>query len=407
MRNPPNYQRLTERFVATVKPSPKRVLHWDTIQKGLALQVQPTGHKSYKLVYKHNGRSRWFTIGDAKAITIGTAREIAKQKWSEICKGVDVQAEKRATRKIATFGELAERYVEEHAKIHNRSWQQADKLVRNHLLPTWKALAVSDIRRTDVRGIFNGLTAKGNNVLANQVLAAASAIFNWAIREELADLPANPCSGIRRNQTSPRNRILSDAELMKFLPACDDFDLIRGRALRMLLLTGQRPGEVTHMRWEHLEPVDQGAWWNMPGAPAPAMGWPGTKNGASHRVWLTAPAFAIVKESCDGADGFVFATARGSAVGSLDVTMREISKTCEFTPLVRPHDLRRTHGTMVTRLGFGRDAMNRIQNHKEGGIASVYDLHDYADEMRRIQEAVTHEILGGGSGKVINLGLAS
>ena len=33
-----------------------------------------------------------------------------------------------------------------------------------------------------------------------------------------------------------------------------------------------------------------------------------------------------------------------------------------------PHDLRRTHGTMITGLGFGRDAMNRIQNHKEGGI---------------------------------------
>ena len=407
MRTQPNHKRLTHRFVNTVKPGPKRVLYWDTAQKGLALQVEPTGHKSYKLVYKHNGRSRWFTIGDARAITIGTAREFAQERWAQICTGVDIQAEKLAARKAATFGELAERYVEEHAKVHNRSWRQADALVKAHLLPTWKGLAVNDIRRADVRRVFNRLTGKGHKVLANQVLAAASAIFNWAIREEVAPLAASPCRGIRRNETQARDRILADAELGKFWSACDDVGLIHGRALRMLLLTGQRPGEVAHMRCEHLEPLDLGAWWSMPGAPEPSTGWPGTKNGAPHRVWLTAPAYAIVKDLCDGPDGFVFAAPGGNAIGDLDAAMRAISKTCGFAPPVRPHDLRRTHGTMVTRLGFGRDAMNRIQNHKEGGIASVYDRHNYADEMRRIQDRVTTEVLDGGDRNVVVLEVAS
>ena len=58
-----------------------------------------------------------------------------------------------------------------------------------------------------------------------------------------------------------------------------------------------------------------------------------------------------------------------------------------------PHDLRRTHGTMITKLGFGRDAMNRIQNHREGGIASVYDRHSYADENKRIMGAVAAHIM--------------
>jgi hypothetical protein len=48
---------------------------------------------------------------------------------------------------------------------------------------------------------------------------------------------------------------------------------------------------------------------------------------------------------------------------------------------------------MVTRLGFGRDAMNRIQNHKEGGIADVYDRHEYADENKRVMEAVAARIM--------------
>ena len=59
-----------------------------------------------------------------------------------------------------------------------------------------------------------------------------------------------------------------------------------------------------------------------------------------------------------------------------------------------PHDLRRTNGTMITSLGFGRDGMNRIQNHREGGIASVYDRHQYAVENKAIMEAVASRIMG-------------
>ena len=57
-----------------------------------------------------------------------------------------------------------------------------------------------------------------------------------------------------------------------------------------------------------------------------------------------------------------------------------------------PHDLRRTHGTTIARLGFGRDAMNRIQNHREGGIASVYDRHQYAEENKKIMETVARHL---------------
>jgi len=72
--------------------------------------------------------------------------------------------------------------------------------------------------------------------------------------------------------------------------------------------------------------------------------------------------------------------------------MRDLSAALGFKQTVRPHDLRRTHGTMITSLGFTRDQMNRIQNHKDGGIASVYDRHSYAHEARVIQDAVAGQI---------------
>jgi hypothetical protein len=77
--------------------------------------------------------------------------------------------------------------------------------------------------------------------------------------------------------------------------------------------------------------------------------------------------------------------------------MREISK--QLIERVRPHDLRRTHGTTITKLKFGREAMNRIQNHKEGGIADVYDVHEYANENKHIMETVAAHILALTEGK--------
>ena len=166
--------------------------------------------------------------------------------------------------------------------------------------------------------------------------------------------------------------------------AFDAAGLVKSSALKMILLTGQRPGEVAHMRSEHI--VD--GWWELPGAPIPQLGRPGTKNGASHRVWLPAPALALLAELDAKSAGFVWPR----AVGGLDEAMRKV---CSSLGVERatPHDLRRTHGSAITRLGYGRDAMNRIQNHREGGIASVYDRHGYAEENKRIMEAVAAHIM--------------
>jgi integrase len=100
----------------------------------------------------------------------------------------------------------------------------------------------------------------------------------------------------------------------------------------------------------------------------------------------------IAELSDDATTGFVFAGPRGRWVTGLDAAMRDIC-TNIGAERATPHDLRRTHGSTITGLRFGRDAMNRIQNHREGGIADVYDRHEYADENKRVMEAVARHIM--------------
>ena len=200
-------------------------------------------------------------------------RQLAGRVMVAVAEGKDPAAERRADRAAGTFEELATRYVEEHARKANRSWRQADALVRRHLLPRWAKLRAADIRKADVKAAFSTIAAP---ITANQTLAAASAIFSWAIREEVGQVVVNPCLLVRRNAVTSRDRILSDDELPKFWSAFDDAGLVCGSALKMILLTGQRPGEVANMRRDHI--TDDG-WWTMPGKPVEALGWPGTKNG--------------------------------------------------------------------------------------------------------------------------------
>jgi Arm DNA-binding domain len=124
----------------------KRGLHWDTVRRGLVLQVQPTGQRSYKVIYSFRGRARWYTIADATSIDLAQARERANHILYEVSKGKDPQGEKRAQRNEGTFAQLATRYVEEFAKRNNRSWKQGAYLVSKHVTPRLGRMHPADIK---------------------------------------------------------------------------------------------------------------------------------------------------------------------------------------------------------------------------------------------------------------------
>jgi hypothetical protein len=270
----PNKRKLTDLFVRTLKPGKRAQQIWDEKQPGLAIAVQPTGHCAWKVVYRYGGRPRWYTVGSVDAIGLADARRIAGKVMLQVAEGIDPQAERMAQRGRGTFEELATRYRDEFASKRNKSWRQPDALVRRYILPSWGKLRACDIKRADIAQVLARLG--DTPALANQVLAAASVIFSWAIKQEIVTL--NPCRLIDRNATKSRERVLSDSELPRFWSEFSP-------ALKLVLLTGQRPGEISHMRREHHED----GWWTLPGEPVPALNWPGTKNGVTHRVWLSQP----------------------------------------------------------------------------------------------------------------------
>jgi hypothetical protein len=284
--SPPRKQKLTAIAVRTLPAQARQYLVWDLDTRGLVLCIQPSSARSYKFLYSHARKLRWYSLGDADALPLSEARKKARILRVQIDAGLDPQGARIAERGRGTFFELAARYRDEYAKKHNKSWKQADYLVTKHILPRWGALSVTSITRAEVRAAIAKIEAP---VVANQTLAAVSAIFSFGVEQEVVSV--NPASGIKRNPTKSRERVLSDTEIAQLWAALDEIEPPVATALKLILLTGARPGEILHMRREHLTD----GWWEMPGAPS--EGWPGTKSGSNHRIWLAQPALELIAKS--------------------------------------------------------------------------------------------------------------
>jgi integrase len=119
----------------------------------------------------------------------------------------------------------------------------------------------------------------------------------------------------------------------------------------------------------------------MPGKPQ--GDWPGTKNGRDHRVALSEPALDLIE---------IHLAKRGGANRSSKLLKTLVAEL--GIERATPHDLRRTCLTWITRLGFGRDAMDRIANHKTNSMTDVYDRHGYEAEDRGIMATVARHVIG-------------
>jgi hypothetical protein len=91
----PNRLKLNHSFVEKLKPKQHTFTVWDTKQRGLCLVVQTSGHKSWKAVYQHGGKPRWFHIGSFAVIGLADARRLANNVMFAAAMGRDPIAEKR------------------------------------------------------------------------------------------------------------------------------------------------------------------------------------------------------------------------------------------------------------------------------------------------------------------------
>ena len=371
---------------------PRAFFTWDGHTRGLGLRTQVSGAKSFYAVFRYRGQRRTYYIGSA-SIGLESARKVAGRVIQAAAEGRDMVAERKAERAAGTFKQLHDDFLKRHARKNNKSWAQSDFLVRKYLLPAWGSRPASEVTRADVRKVLGKVEDRPS--LRTAIKAAASSIFSWALSEDL--VAVNVCAGIKTDKPNERERVLSPEEFPRVWSALDGAGLVRSSALRMVLLTAARPGEVCAMRFEH---VDKDGWWVQPAEPSKI--WPGTKNSMRHEVFLSPEARRLIDELHDGAwpaEGYVFPSASRGPVGGLDDAMRKICADLKIESKVTPHDLRRSAASAVTALGYTQEDMDRVLNHKPKSVGRIYNRHDYRKENQAIWEALGRRVMEMAEGR--------
>ncbi len=200
------------------------------------------------------------TIGSWPEWTADAARdEAANVLLPAINKeGADPVRDKKALREEPTLTDLAKEYIEEHAKMKKRekSIYEDNRMLNNIILPKMGTLRVSAISRRDVQKMHTSL--RKTPYQASRVLALLSKMFSFAIDGEMR--PDNPAKGIERFKEDRRETWFSREQLQALALALENYpELDAADALRLLILTGARPGEVIGATWPMFD-LDRGIW---------------------------------------------------------------------------------------------------------------------------------------------------
>jgi integrase len=371
--------------------------------RGFGLRITSAGGKAFILQYAIDGRDRRKTIGEWPTWTLEAARAEARDLARGIDKGSDPLEAKRRRREEPTVAELAEDWLNRHA-----SGLASEKAIRgyinNDLLPELGHMKVSDVRRRDVIDVIEAKAEKTPRAAA-QVLLYARRLFDFATDRD--HIPANPLAGLKPSsitvkgkrdplRANVRGRILDTDEIRAFWSGVEGqgFHRLTALCLKLVLVTGQRPGEVAGMRADEIN----GRWWTIPAARR-------GKTDTAHTVYLTDTALDIIAAAKAEVDrltprrgtewqGYVFEARPGSHITNaalcraVDRQHEALgAKDCPQWGRWTPHDLRRTMRTGLSAARIRPDIAELTIGHTKRGIVAVYDRHSFDAERQGAWEA--------------------
>jgi integrase len=378
-----------------------RDVRWDDKIKGLGLRVYPTGEKQFVLSYRIKGRKRLITIGKfGDPLTLDMARSKATRLKSGLLDGKDPLRYRQDERGAPTVTELANRYLREHARKNKRprSCRDDELMLKNIVKPRLGTRKVVDITFSDIDAIHRAM--KATPYRANRVVALMSKMFSLASTQwrDIYRLDHNPTKGLKRYQEEKRRQYLGTEGLASLTEALNEHaDQSLANAVRLLILTGARRGEVLNATWDQFD-LEAGVWVKPSSH---------TKQKLVHQVPLSAPVRELlVGMKGSSASRYLFPSPTSGDKPATEVKRfwAEICKAASFEN-VRMHDLRHTFASLLASSGHSLPLIGALLGHTQAATTQRYS-HLYDDPLReatdRIGELVD-AVSNGRSAEVVEL----
>lgn len=349
---------------------------------------------TWVLRYRFGGKPRELTLGRYPDISLAVARQLAAEMRVKIAQGADPARDKQRSKieraAAQDFRVLAADYIDKaFPRLAAATVKQRRQHIEGVILPKLGSLPAREVTGADVVALIESVGTKSVNV-AELVFTALSEIFKHGVARRV--VTANPCAGISVSaicgKPEPRRKrlMLTEAELRAIFPALPSIGRENALAVKVLLITCARVGELTRAEWAHVD--FQAGEWFIPDE--------NSKTGKGFTVPLPPCAVGWFRELEELACGsrFVMPARQQRRIIShgqethfeqraLNAILNKLcdrlgDKTRRFTP----HDLRSTARSHLAALGVPVLIAERCLNHSLGGLVAVYDQHDYLTERR-------------------------
>ncbi|MDH3611973.1 MAG: tyrosine-type recombinase/integrase [Gammaproteobacteria bacterium] len=380
-------KRLIDRFVYEGKNG-SRDVRWDDRLPGFGVRIYPSGFKSFVLSYRCQGRKRLMVLGRYGVLTLDMARDNARQAMVDSVVGSDPLDQRAKRNQGETVADLAETYIERHAKVHKRTWIADQRAINKYVLPAWATKKIRNLDRSDVARLHHDV-GRVYPYTANRLLELISKMCElarvWGFVDEGA---TNPARGITRFKEHKRDRYVTPQELPKLAAAIDNESNLYARyALWLFLLTGLRKSELLQARWTHVD-------WDRE-----ELSIHDTKNGRPLHLPLSSAALALLRQlPREEGNPFLFpGRDPGKNLVNIDKAWRRIRAEAGV-PDVRLHDLRRTVGSWLAQSGNSLHLIGRVLNHRTPSTTQVYARFGN-DHVRDALESLGQNLLGAAGKK--------
>lgn len=375
---------LSETALKALKPKDKPYTVTD--ERGLYVEVFPTGGVVWRYRYRLNGKYEKVTLGKYPALTLKNAR-IKRDEAAQAAAMGTSPAEQKQLAKVAeadktTVAEFGERFFREMVAKDRKDVTIPRRYLDKAILPAIGSKAVRDVTTEDVRAIIWKKKDEGFDAAASNIRGVLKRLFDYAMTAGL--LPVNPVLALPTrhvHRAKARERALTPDEIRKFLKAAFESNIRRQFkiAMHLILLTMVRKSELLLARWEHVD-FEQ-AEWHIPAEHS--------KTGKPHIVYLSRQSVALFKELQALAGGSLLVLpGRGSltktfAHNAINQALK-VALQGQDIPAFTIHDLRRTASTLLHENGWPSDVVEKALNHTIGGVRGVYNRAEYAPQRREM-----------------------
>lgn len=253
--------KFTKSYIDSLMPAEKLYEVWDTEIKGLGCMVHPTGRKTYYFLYRYNKgtRKQRLKVGIHGYITCDIAREIVRGWMGDLARGIDPKEHNKKqeieTKQSLTLEAFLTLFTEKHRKVHNKkSTLSSDNYrLKGVIIPFFGNLKVSDVTGKDILELQDHL--RNSPIQFNRCYSLLNKAFSLAELWGHRPRNSNPCEGIQKYPERKKERFLTHQELEKLdeiLKREEALNLISPysiAAIRMLMYTGCRLGEILSLQW--------------------------------------------------------------------------------------------------------------------------------------------------------------